>query len=330
MAQRNLYDVLGVPRTASEAEIRKAYRKVARENHPDRNPDNKQAEDLFKEASYAKDVLLNKKKRELYDEFGETGLKEGFDAEAYRQYNAFRQRPGAGAGGFAGQVNLEDLFASVRGAGVGGPGAGGGGPQNWSGNFQEFINPGVVDSIFGRDRQRERKRDLVSEISVSFADAIRGVEKEISFRDPRSSEERVLRVRIPAGVDDGGKVRLRGQGTEGGDLVLKVHVGSHPHFARDGSDLLLNLPVTVSEAYKGGKVPVPTPDGEVLLAVPAGVKSGAKLRLRGKGVKRGSETGDLIVTVLITLPPKDNEEAKLLVDALEDCYEGSVRDGVTL
>lgn len=311
MARRNLYEVLGVPRTASEAEIRKAYRKLARDNHPDRNPDNVQAEERFKDASYARDVLQNKKKRELYDEFGEPGLRDGFDAESHRRYNS--QRAAGPQGGFGG-INLEDLFGNVQGG---------------SGSFQDFINPGAADSVFGRRRQKPPLRDLVSDIQVSFAEAVQGAEKELSFTPPGKTEARTLRVRIPAGVDNGSKVRLRGQGTDGGDLVLHVRVDSHKHFTRDDKDLLLKLPLTLGEAYVGAKVPVPTPQGEVVLSIPAGVRSGAKLRLRGKGVTKKGTAGDLIVTLLVMVPEAGDGHVGELIQQLDAAYQTPVRADLT-
>ena len=322
MARRNLYETLGVPRTASEAEIRKAYRKAAREFHPDRNPGNREAEERFKDVSFAKEVLLNREKRELYDEFGEPGLREGFDAASYREYNAARRRGAQGVGGRGWNASVEDLFRSAgaqareRGRDVRN---GGGRP----GSFQDFVRGDVVDSIFGRGRDRKRKRDLISEIGVGFMEAIRGSEKEISFQAP-DGKERVLRARIPAGVGDGERVRLRGQGADGGDLVLTVRVDAHPVFTRDGRDLLFTLPITIGEAYHGAKIPVPTPGGDVQLSIPAGVRSGAKLRLRGRGVQRGDEVGDLIATVEIRLP-EQQEGAADVIDELEQLYREDPR-----
>lgn len=320
MADRNLYDVLGVSRTASENDIRKAYREIARTSHPDRNPGDKRAEDRFKEASYAKEVLLNKNKRRLYDEFGAAGLREGFDANAYRAYAGARRGGGrAGAG-----ANLEDLLENMRSGRAGG---------GWSGGFQDFVGPNVVDSIFGKNRTpggaQRSKRDLVSDITVSFVESVRGVEKELVFNPPgEGHKERVLRVRIPAGVTPGGRVRLRGQGADGGDLVLHVHVEPHPFFTRSNDDLHLQLPVTVGEAYHGARIPVPTPDGEVILTIPAGIQSGAKLRLRGKGVARANQTGDLIVTVEVRMPDQRSDEVAGLIEALGRYYTQAPRSGM--
>jgi curved DNA-binding protein len=131
-------------------------------------------------------------------------------------------------------------------------------------------------------------------------------------------------------VQDGDKVRLKGRGPDGGDLVLVVHVGEHPHFTRDGNDLLLSLPITVGEAFRGGKVQVPTPDGQVALRIPKGVRSGRKLRLKGKGARRGKEIGDLIVQVEIALPSGTGEEVAEAIDRLESAYDGDLRADLKL
>jgi curved DNA-binding protein len=315
MTRRDLYEILGVQRSASEKDIRKAYRELARKYHPDRNPGNKEAEERFKEASYASEILLNKEKRALYDEFGESGLREGFNPEAFRQYQRYAQARGQGRGeGFSGIGGLEDLLnqAAARGGGGGG---------GWGRGFQDMFGGDVAD-IFGTARGRSRRRDLVSDATIEFMDAVRGTETEFSIQSP-GAEPRTVKVRIPAGVKDGGRIRLRGQGLEGGDLVLRVHVKEHPYFRRDGDDLLLSLPITAGEAYHGAKVQVPTPSGSVTLRVPRGAQSGRKLRLRGKGVKRGEHQGDLIVELEIILPTSD--EAGPHIDALGALYSEPVR-----
>lgn len=312
MAQRDLYEVLGVERSASEKQIRKAYRELARKYHPDRNPGDKQAEERFKEASYASEILLNQDKRKLYDEFGEIGLREGFNAEAFRRY----QQAGAGgrAGGFSGFSGLEDLFSQAGARGGGG---------SWSGSVQDLFGGDVVETIFGG--RGRRKRDVVSEVTIEFAEAVRGAERDMNIVEPGQAP-RQIKVRIPPGVRDGGRVRLRGQGQEGGDVVLHVHVREHPHFKRSGNDLLLDLPVTVGEAYAGARVSVPTPAGPVTVRIPKGVQSGAKLRLRGKGVPHGNLTGDLIARVQVVLP-HDPGIAEA-VATIEKAYSGSVRANI--
>jgi curved DNA-binding protein len=141
---------------------------------------------------------------------------------------------------------------------------------------------------------------------------------------------REIRARFPAGVKDGGQIRLRGQGINGGDLVVKIRVGDHPLLKREGDDLLLNLPITIGEAYKGAKIPVPTLDGDVTLTVPKRASSGMKLRLRGKGVKSGDHVGDMIVTLLIRLPESEEDEVGEWIDSLEKKYAKNPRGDIKL
>jgi curved DNA-binding protein len=318
MPERDFYQILGVPRTATAKEIRTAYRNLARKYHPDRNPGNKEAEERFKDASFASEVLLDTDKRKLYDEFGEIGLREGFNAEAYRQYARHGQGApagpagggGFGGGGFGG---LEDLFEQI---------AGRRGGASWSGSLEDLFG-GAATARGGRQaREHAKPPDVTAEVTISFADAVRGSERELSLQFP-GGEARSIKVRIPAGVRDGGRIRLRGQGPNGADLVLTVHVQEHPFFRREGNDLLLDLPVTVAEAYRGARVQVPTPDGLVTLRIPARVRGGSKLRLRGRGVRMGSEVGDLIVEVEVVLPDEDGLDPS--IDAIEAAYKEPVR-----
>jgi curved DNA-binding protein len=318
MAQRDLYETLGVSRTASSKDIRKAYRELARKYHPDRNQGNKQAEERFKDASYARDILLNEDKRKLYDEFGELGLREGFNPDLYRQHRYTGDR---GSGGFSGFGGLEDLFSQVGGRG--GAGA-------WTGSMEDLFSRvgGAESTIGGRGRRaRARSRDVTSEVTIGFADAVRGTERELLLQVP-GEEQRVIKVRIPPGVSDGGRVRLRGQGQEGGDLVLQIHVEDHPHFKRDGLDLLLELPITVGEAFNGAKIQVPTPEGPVTLRVPPRVRGGSRLRLRERGVRQGAKVGDLIVQLQIVLP--DSDKVQPTIEAIEPEYTQPVRGEITL
>lgn len=302
------YQILGVARSASDAEIKKAYRKLAKELHPDRNPGDAGAEERFKDVSHAYDILSDAGKRKLYDEFGEAGLREGFDPEAYRQYQAWQS--GGGASGARGGFSFADLFGDGPGGGVGfdlgdlfGGGAGRAG-----------------GSVF-RGAPR-RGRDIASTVRLEFTEAFHGCERELALRGPDGAERR-LRARIPAGVVDGGKIRLRGQG-EGsgdarGDLVLTVRVTPHPFFRREGPDLHLDLPVTPAEAFKGAKVKVPTPTGPVSVRIPPRSTSGAKLRVRGKGpVKKGTASGDLIVHLRVHVAPVVGEHADRVADLLEE------------
>lgn len=323
MAKRKLYDVLGVPRDASEQQIRKAFRDLARKYHPDRNPGDKNAEERFKEVNRASEVLLNKQKRALYDEFGESGLREGFDADAYREWN--RRRKSGGAPGGVGFGGLEDLFEQVRRGGGQRVDFGGGGG---SGGFADFFSSDMFTGAGRRGRAGAQAASepagASAEITIEWLEAVLGTQKELSILVPGDEREpRTIKVRIPAGVRDGGQVRLRGQAPDGGDIVLRIHVQPHPLFRRTDDDLELTLPVTVGEAFHGAKVQVPTPYGPVTLRVPKGVKGGSRLRLKGKGVRRGEHTGDLFVEIQIVLPSA--ESAAEAIDQLERLYEGSVR-----
>jgi curved DNA-binding protein len=332
MAERDLYGELGLKRGASKEEIKKAYRKLARELHPDRNPNNPKAEERFKRVAYANDVLSDDRKRSLFDEFGEVGLREGFDAEAMR---AMRQRGRVGGGpGFG--------FEEIFNPGTGGRGA----RRSGFGSTLEDLFGGGIDELFGRGGFGPRggagpgvttakAPDHESEIQVTFNEALNGVEKELTLRE--GARERTIRARIPAGVTDGGKVRLRGQGgqvagLDPGDLVLTVRVGEHPLFRREGDDLHLTLPVTVGEAWKGTSIKLPTPYGEVSLKIPPRVQSDAKLRLKGRGVpKRDGTKGDLYVKVSIRLPSThDHASVDHAVGELEKLYGEDVRAGLKL
>lgn len=319
MAKRKLYDVLGVAPDATDQQIRKAFRDLARKFHPDRNPGDKEAEERFKEVNRASEVLLNKKKHELYDEFGEMGLREGFDAQAYRDWSA--RRSSAGAGGAQGFTGLEDIFEQMkRGAAQGGREGGG---------FADFF---TGDMFTGSGRRRGRggrpaaaqPADAVADIEIEWMEAVLGTEKELAIQSPGEDEARSLRVRIPAGVRDGGQVRLRGQAPGGGDIVLRVHVKQHALYRRTDDDLELTLPVTVGEAFHGAKIQVPTPYGAVQMKIPKGVRGGSRLRLKGKGVRRGDKAGDLFVDVQIVLP--NSESAAEAIDVLEREYSESVRE----
>lgn len=336
MAERDLYAELGLKKGASKEEIKKAYRKLARELHPDRNPNNPKAEERFKKVSFANDVLSDDRKRSLYDEFGEVGLREGFDADAMR---AMRQR-GRAAGGVG--YGFEEIFNP----GVAGRGAGA--RRSGFGSTLEDLFGGGIDELFGRGGFTGRAGsspnnaavgkapDHESEIEVGFAEALSGVEKELTVRE--GTRERSIRVRIPAGVTDGGKVRLRGQGAqvaglEAGDLVLTVRVGEHPLFQREGDDLHLTLPVTVGEAWKGTSIKVPTPYGEVSMKIPPRVQGDSKLRLKGRGVPRRDGTkGDLYVRISIRLPGgHDHAKIDHAVGELEKLYNGDeLRAGLKL
>lgn len=320
MADRDFYETLGVSRDVGPDELKKAYRKLARELHPDRNPDDKQAEERFKDVSNAYDVLSDPDKRKLYDDFGEMGLREGFDPEAYR---AATQGVG---GGYGGGFDFGDLFgAAARGRGGG----------QFEFNLEDLLGGRGGPAAGAYVRVPRRGADLQSEVTVDFRDAVLGCTKELSVRSAEG--ERTMKVRIPAGVRNDGKIRLRGQGGAGadggpdGDLVLQVKVRKHPYFSIRGKQLHVKLPVTPLEAYAGTKVSVPTPEGSVQLSIPAGSQNGAKLRLRGKGIaKKGKPRGDLIAHLEVVLPAGESDEVKEALETVNEAFEGDPREGLKL
>jgi curved DNA-binding protein len=318
----DLYSLLGVPKGSEADVIKKAYRKLAKDLHPDKNPGNKPLEARFKKVNHAYEVLGDPKKRKLYDEFGEEGLRDGFDPDRVRQYRQWSSRQGQGGvagrggsyGGMPGEtVNLEDLF--------GGGGVGGGAGNAGNPGFQDMFG-----DLFGRSRRGRgpmKGPDLESSITIDFVSAVRGATLELR---PQGAGGSPVTVRVPPGAAEGSRVRIAGHGapsTSGGppgDLILEIHVSPHTHFRREGDDLHLDLPITIAEAYRGAKVKVPTTDGAVTLKVPPHAQSGTQLRLRGKGVARkGKEAGDLYVHFMVRVPASDAahaDEVGKLVDQL--------------
>jgi DnaJ-class molecular chaperone len=296
-AEQDLYATLGVSRTAAEDEIRKAYRKLARKHHPDVNPNDRKAEERFKEISFAYEVLSDKDKRARYDEFGKQGLEAGFDPAHAREYARWSQgaRRSPGHETFeGGEIDLEDLLGGMFGGAR-------------------------------RPRGPSRGRDAEGEIEVDFLDAVRGGEVRVEV-----AGRGALRIKIPPGADTGTKIRLAGQGDSGaqggsaGDLYLTLHVRPHPYFERKGSDLHLELPVTLPELVQGASVEVPTPDGPVTMKIPPQSASGRVLRLRGKGAaKLGSaERGDQYVKLVAELPDPADPRLEAIAKELEPLYEG--------
>ncbi len=307
----DFYSVLGVAKAADADAIKKAYRKLARDLHPDKNPGNAAAEKRFKDVNRAYGALHDPAKRALYDEFGEEALRDGFDAEKVRAYRSYQ---GGGFGGGGGQrgVNLEDLF--------GGAGGGGGGFDPSGTDFGDLFGRR------GRSRGPMKGQDLEQEITVEFETAVRGTTLQLRRQD--GSE---VQVRVPPGADEGSRVRIPGQGGMSpnngprGDLMLVIHVKPHEHFKREGDDLTIEVPITVSEAIKGAKVRVPTFEGPVSVKVPPGTQSGTMLRVRGKGVvRKGRTTGDLYVRFMIHVPVP-NDEVNRLADELATHEDPDVR-----
>lgn len=308
---RDFYQELGVSKDSDATAIKKAYRKLASELHPDKNPGNAAAEQRFKAVNRAYDVLGDAKKRALYDEFGEDGLREGFDpaqARAYKQWGGARA-----GGGFPGGVQVEDIFGgSVQGGGIG----------------------DLFGDLFGRHSRASRRTtkgaDLEAETTIDFVAAIRGTELQLS---PRGKGEKAVTVRIPPGASEGSRVRVPGHGAAShtggppGDLVIVLHVRTHPHFRREDDDLHVDVPITVNEAYFGAKIRVPTPEGPVTLTVPEGTQSGHTLRLKGRGVARKSKkAGDLYVHVQVHVPEGRDEATKAAIESLKSLEPASLRD----
>lgn len=287
------YAVLGVARTASEAEIRKAYRKLAKALHPDLNPGDKAAEERFKKVSQAYDLLGDAEKRKRYDA-GEIDAQGQERPRGY--YRSWSEQPAGSAragtaGGPGGDSfaagDLDDLLAELFGRG-GGAG------------FSGFGNgPGG-----GRGSRPVRGQDVRYRLELDLLDAVNGGPRRITLPDGRT-----LEVKVPPGTRDGQTLRLAGQGLPGrhgapaGDAYVEIAVRPHPFFTREGDDLRLDLPVTLKEAVTGAKVRVPTPDGAVMMSLPKGASSGRVLRVRGKGAPDGKGgRGDLLARLMIVLP----------------------------
>ena len=322
---KDLYAALGVDRKASADEIKRAYRKLTREFHPDKNPGDKAAEERFKEISTAYEVLGDEEKRKLYDEFGDISLTQGFDPERARAYKRAQQgfggpRPGAGGpgagfpGGFsfddfgqAQETSFDDLLSRLFGGGR---------------IRVDHFGPGGPRGGGARQRPiRRRGQDIEGEIQVDFMDALLGTTVPLRV-ESQDGTGKTLDVKVPQGVSDGAKLRLRGQGGPGdppGDVMLTVRVRPHPFMERDGLNLHMDLPVTALEAYAGGPVDIPTPWGTVVLKLPPGSQGGQTLRLRGKGVHTTKGDGDLLVTLQIKLPAPGDE---VLLERLRALQEG--------
>ncbi|MBW2713604.1 MAG: J domain-containing protein [Deltaproteobacteria bacterium] len=324
--KKDLYRTLGVSRDASEDAIKKSYRKIARENHPDVNPGDQKAEERFKAASEAYEILSDSTKRKNYNDFGDAAMNPNFDAEKARAY-------GGGGGGFGG-------------GGPGGPFGAGGFPGGGGGGAGGFGDLGdMFGDLFGGGGGRRggqafarKGQDLETTLQLSFDEAAEGGERQIAVNRPQADgtarRENVL-IRIPPGVGDGGKIRLPGKGGEGmgggpaGDLFAHIRVGKHPFFTREGRNLHVDLPISVKEAVLGARVEVPTLKGQVTLTIPPETDSGTKLRLRGKGIpnpKKGADPGDLYVTVQISVPRGLDEDAKEKLKAISSFDPENIRE----
>jgi DnaJ-class molecular chaperone len=310
------YNVLNVSRTASQEEIQKSYRRLARKFHPDLHADEEEkekqaAKQKFQKIQQAYDVLSDPEKRQMYDqlgpEFDRMGGKSPFGGAAPEfDFSQIFGGQGGRAGGF------EDLLRQF-GMGASGAGPMGGGPRG--GPFQR--PPGPAKGL-----------DVEQQITVPFSTAVLGGEYRVTL-ERRSGKVETIDVKIPAGIESGKKIRLRGQGDPGfdggprGDLLIQVKISPHPTYSRKGLNLLVTLPVTVGEAVRGAKIDLPTPHGTITVTVPPGSSSGKSLRLKGMGIKGKELKGDLIATLQIVLPKNLSAKDIQLIEKLDACWNGA-------
>lgn len=352
MAQRDYYEILGVKKDATEADLKKAYRRLAMKYHPDRNPDDKDAEHHFKEAKEAYEILSDSEKRAAYDQYGHAGV----------------QGHGAGRGGFGGGDAFSDIFGDMFGDIFGGGRRGGRGKRVYRGaDLRYELALDLEQAVFG-DTVTVRVPTLTRCDACEGSGAKKGSKPEtcstcagqgqvrmqqgfFSIQQPcprchgsgsvisdpcpkchgqgRIEERKTLSVKVPAGVDTGDRIRLSGEGEAGpqggpaGDLYVEIHVRKHPIFEREGADLACEIPLPFSTAALGGEIDVPTLNGRVSLKIPAETQTGKVFRLRGKGVKpvRGGATGDLLCRIEVETPVHLTREQKELLKQ----FEASIR-----
>ncbi len=297
------YAVLGVSRNATQDQIKKAYRDLARKHHPDMNQGDKKSEEKFKEIQHAYETLSDPEKKKTYDMFGTTGFggQQPGGGASYRQYSR----------GFPG---IDEIFKDIFSQGGGSYGMGGAG-----GSFGDVFD-------FGATRQRPRKpRNTHHAVTLDFETAVKGGEKELLVKSP-AGETKKITVKIPAGVRTGSKVRLPGKGEQlssmAGDLILEIKVLSHPVFRRENDDVYIDLPLTVYEAALGTQIDVPTVESSVKLTIPSGVGSGTKMRLKEKGVRnpKTGKRGDQFVVVQIAMPQESDKHMQDLMGEIEEKY----------
>jgi molecular chaperone DnaJ len=331
MAKRDYYEVLGVSKGASEADLKKAYRRLARKLHPDVNPGDKAAQKRFQEVQEAYEVLRDEGKRRAYDRFGHAGPGPGFDPRT-------AGGPGEpGMGGFPSGSPFESIHFE-------------------SGDFGDLFG-----NLFGGRARRstgpEAGEDVRGQIEVPFRDAVLGGTATLSLRREKPcptcggtgrtgksvcptchgegvvAESERVRIKIPEGTEDGGTIRIPGKGAPGlrgglaGDLYVAVRVAPHPYFERHGNDVHGVVPVTIKEAYSGAEIDVPTIHGIRRAKIPPGTQGRQKFRLRGQGVKdpRTGATGDHIYTARVMVPKKETEAGKDAATLLDSLYDGNVR-----
>jgi DnaJ-class molecular chaperone len=307
-AAMDLYQQLGVKRGASEAEVKKAYRSLAKQLHPDRNKDNPKAAERFNRVTQAYDILSDKDRRAKYDrgEIDEDGNPRmpfgagfGGGGASYRPTGA-GAGPGAGFEGFeqAGAADLSDLFEGLFGSAMGGRRGGAGG-------FEGFGR---------RNRAPQKGADVAYRLKVPFIDAATQKPQRVTLGGGKTVD-----LKLPNGVDSGTKIRLAGQGQPGpagnGDAIVTIEIAPHRFFMREGKDIRLILPVSLKEAVLGAKVKVPTPEGPVMVTIPKGASSGKVLRLKGRGfTDKAGKRGDQLVTLSIEVPESDASLEKFVAD----------------
>lgn len=342
---KDFYKILGVERTADEKEIKRAYRKLARQHHPDINPNDKGAEARFKEINEAFQVLSDKEKRPLYDQLGDDYDKvpAGMSAEDFARYARGGGFGGGDAsGGFGnsasgGAANLEDLFEQVRRQG------GSGGFNAQSGGADVFENlfggrSGGNRGGFGfggnRSRAPQKGGDVEQPIEISLSESIKGTQRSLrlTIQSEAGDEQRNVTVKIPAGVREGARVRVANQGASGlngggnGDLFLRVRIAPHPLWKREGDDLTCEVPIAFGEAALGATIAVPTTENEVNLKIPAGTQTGQAFRLSGRGVKqKDGKAGDIFVKVKVAVPKNLSERERELIEELSGLRDENVR-----
>jgi len=352
MSKRDYYEVLGVARNASEAEIKKAFKRLAMKHHPDRNPDDKDAEEKFKEAKEAYDVLTDAQKRAAYDQFGHAGV----DAS------------GMGGAGAAGGASFSDIFGDVFGYIFGGMGGGGGSRSHRGADLRYNLELSLEEAVRGTTVKIRVPTSVTctecggsgakkgtTPVTCTTCNGVGQVRMQQGFfslqqtcpkcrgagtiiTDPcptchghgRVQEQKTLSVKVPAGVDNGDRIRLSGEGEAGekgapaGDLYVQISVREHPIFARDENDLYCEVPISFVTATLGGELDVPTLGGRVKLKIPQETQSGKLFRLRGKGVRsvRGSQVGDLMCRVMVETPVNLTARQKDLLREFEATLTG--------
>lgn len=311
MTTKDPYDILGVARGASQDDIKRAYRKLAKEHHPDRNPGDKAAERKFKEIQAAYEVVGDPERRAQYDRFGAGGPPP--------QYQQWR-------GGQVGNPFGQDAHFNFNGMG------------DLSDIFEQFFNRGESSRGKAPRRAGNARRQppppatIEHEITISFSEAVRGSTRRVELR--RSDGQLIrLDVKIPAGIEDGQAIRVASRGQaqlEGvGDVLIRCRVAPHPYFRRDRLDLLLDVPISVPEAVLGAKVDIPTLDGEMTVRVPSGATSSTRLRLRGQGIRTAKgDVGDLYANLRVVTPRDVSDELRALMQEHASAFGPSPREGL--